>query len=224
MARQGVAKSIRPRRGSSAAARTAWRATYERSPYDELPWFEAGPSPPVKLAVVEGFFPKGGEILDVGCGAGSNVLYLAKAGFRAHGIDLSPGAVAAARGRAAKSGITADIQEGDALALRFANRSLDGVVDHGCFHTLPFTRREDYAKEVHRVLRAGGSFVLAWVAREHTGPMGPPHRPSVEEVAAIFESRFLFTRVEFSAGRGQGEPPTYFGFLSRRSESQPHQR
>jgi len=178
----------------------------------------------VKLAVLEGFLPKGGEVLDIGCGAGSNVLFLAKKGYRAHGIDLSPGAVAAARARVSKSGLNADIQEGDALVLNFSDGSLDGVVDHGCFHTLPLSRRGDYARETYRVLRPGGSFVLAWVAREHTGPLGPRHRPSLQEVTAVFESRFLFTRAGLNPGRGEEEPASYFGFLSRRSKPYPPRR
>jgi SAM-dependent methyltransferase len=208
-------------RGSSPAERAAWRETYRRSPYDQLPWFEPGPSLMVRLAVQDRFLPKGSEILDVGCGAGSNVLFLARQGFRAHGIDLSPGAVEAARARAARARLQVDLQEGDALALSFADETLDGIVDHGCFHTLPPPRRDDYAREVHRVLRPGGSFVLGWVAREHPGPMGPPHRPSVLEVADTFESRFLFTRVEFQPGRPSGGPASYFGFLRRRSEPYP---
>jgi SAM-dependent methyltransferase len=224
MRKRSGTSSRRSRRGSSVAHRAAWRATYEKNSYDQLPWFEPGPSPPVRLAVAEGFLRQGGDVLDIGCGAGSNVLFLARSGYLAHGIDLSPGAVAAARARAMESGLRADIQEGDALALRFPDRSLDGILDHGCFHTLPLSRRRDYARETHRVLRPGGSFVLAWVAREHTGPMGPPHRPSVQEVAAVFESRFLFTRVGFSPGREAGEPASYYGFLSRRAKPYPPRR
>ena len=74
------------------------------------------------------------------------------------------------------------------------------------------------------MLRPGGSFVLAWVAREHTAPMGPPHRPSVQEVAAALESRFLFTRVEFNPGREDGALSSYIGFLSRRSAPYPRRR
>ncbi|MGA8710272.1 MAG: class I SAM-dependent methyltransferase [Thermoplasmata archaeon] len=221
MVNQRQRKWTRAQRGSSPTHRAQWRSTYEETAYDQLPWFEPGPSPPIRFAVAEGFLPKGGDVLDVGCGAGSNVLFLAKRGYRAHGIDLSPGAVAAARARAAKAGLVADVQEGDALALPFAKGGLDGMLDHGCFHTLPISRRGDYAREAHRVLRPGGSFVLCWVAREATGRMGPPHRPSLHEVTETFESRFLFTRTGYLLGREEGEPPTYFGFLSRRSEPQP---
>jgi SAM-dependent methyltransferase len=198
--------------------------TYEKTPYDQLPWFEPGPSVGVQRAVDEGFLPEGGEVLDVGCGAGSNVLFLAGRGYRVHGIDLSPGAVAAARSRAALAHLTVDIQEGDALALSFPDASLDALIDNGCFHTLPLSRRERYAEEVYRVLRVRGSFVLSWVAREHTGSRGPPHRPSLAEVTALLESRFLFVRTGFHPSSEEGEPPTYFALLSRRSAPYPPPR
>ncbi len=224
MSQQKTAKPPRARQGSSAEDRAAWRSTYENTAFDQLPWFEPGPSPPVKLAVDEGFLPKGGDVLDVGCGAGSNVLFLAANGYRAHGIDLSPGAVAAARARASESRLSADIQEGDALALAFPVGALDGMVDNGCFHTLPIPRRGDYAKEAYRVLRPGGSLVLSWVAREHTAEMGPRHRPSLQEVTAALESRFLFTRTGYQPSREEGGPSTYFAFLSRRSTPYPPPR
>src|SRR5208282_4694451 len=224
MSSRRTPKPPRARRGSSPGDRAAWRSTYEETPFDQLPWFEPGPSPPVRLAVDDGFLPKGGEVLDVGCGAGSNVIFLAAHGYRAHGIDLSPGAVTAARTRVSESRLHADIQEGDALALAFPAGGLDGMVDNGCFHTLPIARREDYAKEAFRVLRPGGSLVLSWVAREHTGTMGPRHRPSLQEVAAALESRFLFTRTGFQPSREEGGPATYFAFLLRRSTPYPPPR
>lgn len=219
-----VTGPTRWRRGSSSRDRAQWRRTYEETPYDRLPWFEPGPSVGVKLAVEVGFLARGGAVLDVGCGAGSNVLFLAESGFRAHGVDLSPGAVAAARARAAEARLAVDIQEGDVLALPFPDGSFDAVVDNGCFHTLPLSRRERYAKEVLRVLRPAGRFVLSWVAREHAGMRGPPHRPSLREVTALLESRFLFVRTGFQPGGEEGEPPSYFALLARRSTPYPPPR
>jgi len=217
-------RPVRRRGGSSAKERANWRATYEDSRYDQLPWFDPGPSPQVVLAVDTGFLTRGMEILDVGCGAGSNVLYLARSGFRASGIDLSPGAVTAARGRLAEAHLDARIGEGDVLALPFPAGSFDGLVDNGCFHTIPLRRRGRYADEVHRVLRPGGAFVLSWVAREHTSPMGPRHRPSLREVVTLLESRFLFLRTGFrSASEAEG-PSAYFGFLRRRTGPYPPAR
>ncbi len=178
----------------------------------------------MKLAVEEGFLPKDGEVLDIGCGAGSNLLYLARSGYRPHGVDLSPGAVAAARSRADATHLTIDVREGDALALPFADGSFVGLIDNGCFHTIPLRRRSHYAEEVHRVLRPAGAFVLSWVAREHAGAHGPPHRPSLREVTTLLESRFLFVRTGFRSGREPDDLPTYFAFLTKRTGAYPPPR
>ncbi len=212
------------RRGSSATHRAQWRATYERSRYSDLPWFAPGPSSQVREAVRTRFWPKGGAVLDVGCGAGSNVLFLARSGFEAHGIDLSPGAVRAARDRASRSRLTVDVQEGDALAMPFPTARFDGVMDNGCFHTLPLVRRRDYAAEVARVLRPGGGFLLSWVAREHTPTHGPRHRPSLEEVTDAFESRFLFSRTQFVSFSERDGPSVYVAWTIRRTAPQPPPR
>lgn len=224
MAAKRARRTASSERGTAPLTRRFWRDRYAETPYDELPWFEAGASRSVRLAYAERFFPKRGSILDIGCGAGSNVLFLARKGFRALGIDLSPGAVEAARTRAAKERLKIDVREGDALALPFAKAKLDGAIDHGCFHTLPLRRRRAYTREVSRVIRPAGKFVLAWVAREFTADWGPPHRPSLEEITRLFEPTFLFNRTGFESGGKDGVPSSYFAFLTRRSGPQPPPR
>jgi SAM-dependent methyltransferase len=211
-------------RGSSAAARAAWRRTYDREKYTDLPWFEAGPSDQVRRAVRDRFWAPRSSVLDIGCGAGSNVLYLARHGYRALGVDLSPGAVRAARDRAERAGLAVSVREGDALALPFARRRLDGATDNGCFHTLPIPRRGEYAREVARVLRPGGGFVLAWVAREYTKPLGPPHRPSVGEIAEVFEAQFHFEELMSRPGSDRHGLPAYVARMTRRRSPQPPRR
>jgi ubiquinone/menaquinone biosynthesis C-methylase UbiE len=175
-------------------------------------------------AVDESFFPPKGAVLDVGCGAGSNVLWLARKGYEAHGVDLSPGAIRAAGERASEAGLTVDLRVGDALALDFPAARFDALVDHGCFHTLPMARRADYAKEVARVLGPEGRYLLCWVAREYTESMGPPHRPSLHEVTEVFEDRFLFGRTEFRPGSEDEGLPAYAAWLTRRTAPQPPPR
>lgn len=204
--------------------RAQWRSVYENTAYDQLPWFDPGPSRGVRLAVEAGFLPARGELLDVGCGAGSNLIFLAGKGLTVHGVDLSPVAVDVARARAREAGREVDVREGDVLALPFADGGFDAAVDNGCFHALPLSRRERYAKEMCRVLKPEGRFVLSWVAREHTGPRGPRHRPSLLEVTKLLESRFLFFRTGFLAGDEEEGPAAYYAFLTRRSAPYPPQR
>jgi SAM-dependent methyltransferase len=212
------------RRGSPPEHRSLWAAMYAETPYEQLPWYHPDPSAHVVRAVDEGFLEPGTRVLDIGCGAGSNVLYLSRSGFHGVGVDISPGAVRAATARARGEGVRAEFRVGDALELDFPDGEFGGAVDNGCFHTLPIERRSDYAIEVSRVLAPGGRFVLSWVAREHTGSPGPPHRPSLEEVTRAFEAKFLFTRTGFHASRPDGGAAVYDAWLTSRTSPQPPPR
>jgi SAM-dependent methyltransferase len=173
--------------------------------------------------VETGGFVPGSRVLDIGCGAGTNALFLARAGFRASGIDLAPGAIRAAQSRARRGKLDVEFRVGDALRLPFRRANFGGLVDIGCFHTLPVRLRGQYAGEASRVLRPGGRFALAWVAREFSGAFGPPHRLSVEEVTEALERQFVFLKVEFSPG-GRDRLPSYGALLERRRHPQPPAR
>ena len=201
------------RRGSASEERAHWAAAYDSTPYHDLPWFDPDPSPQVVEAVQSRFFAPGSRVLDIGCGAGSNVLYLARSGFEAHGVDLSPGAVRAARQRAADAALTVHVREGDVLDLPFPESTFSAALDNGCFHTLPVDRRPDYVREAARVLRPGGSLLLSWIGRESTLPMGPPHRPSLAEVVVPFEREFLFRRTELRERPEREHPVAYVAWM-----------
>jgi SAM-dependent methyltransferase len=197
---------------------------YENRPYRDLPWWSPTPSEEVVGAVRTRFFPKGGAVLDVGCGAGSNLLYLARRGYRAAGVDLAPKAIAAALERAERAGVKVDARIGDALNLPFPAGRFDAANDRGCYHTLPIPRRREYAAELARVVRPGGKFLVTWVGREETKADGPPHRPSVEETTHAFEKWFLFQRVEFYPPGVGSSRAGYVGWLERRQQPQPPPR
>lgn len=216
------------RAGISRRSREEWQETYERTPYHELPWFSPRPYPWVELAVKERWWRPGTRILDVGCGAGTNALFLARSGFKVSGLDVAAGAIESAKARASAAGLTVDFRVGDALDLPYGPRVFGGAIDIGCFHTLPVRFRRRYARELARVLRPRRSFALSWVAREHGSPLGPPHRPSLEEVASAFEDEFLFLRTEYrpsaTGRRSPGAPPVYCAHLARRSFRRPPRR
>ncbi|MGA7923048.1 MAG: class I SAM-dependent methyltransferase [Thermoplasmata archaeon] len=201
--------------------REAWRKTYEGTDYRRLPWFSSSPSPVVREGVQKKWFARGTRVLDIGCGAGTNCLFLAKEGYRVSGIDLAPGAIDAARERARRAHLEVDFRVGDAVHLPFPQRTFGGVNDFGCFHTLPIRLRPGYCHEVARVLRPGGTYLLSWMAREFPCKrFGPPHRPSLEEVTRVFEHNFIFRRAEYS-DRGRGLPKFYTAVLERRARPQP---
>ncbi len=58
-----------------------------------------------------------GRVLDVGCGTGENVLFLAWRGYPTVGIDISPTAIERARAKAVERGITATFYVGNAVSI-----------------------------------------------------------------------------------------------------------
>ena len=170
-----------------------------------MPWFSARPSPWVVRAVREGHFPAGGRILDVGCGSGTTLLWLAGHGFEACGIDVSPTAVGVAASRARRAGLRVDLRVAGVDRIPFERKTFDGGIDTGCFHSIPRRLREQYAAEIARVIRPAGLLLLTWIPREVQSSLGPPHRPSLAEVATVFEPYFLFDRVDrYASGSPQG--------------------
>jgi SAM-dependent methyltransferase len=161
-----------------------------------MPWYSPRPSPWLVRAVREKQLPPRARILDVGCGSGTNALWLSRHGFRAVGVDVSPTAIAAAAARARRAGAEVDLRVASADRLPFGRASFGAAVDTGCFHSIPLRLRGPYAKELARVLRPNARFLLTWIPREVRLELGPPHRPSLAEVADVFEPWFIFAAVE----------------------------
>jgi len=232
MARRRTVRSLpRAASRSAAPASRSWAQVYAETPYQKLPWYSPRPSAWLVKAVRARWVSPPGPIVDIGCGAGTNVLWLARRRFHATGIDLAPGAIAAAEQRARRRRATAKFRVGNALALPMRSASFGAALDNGCFHTLPVTERGTYAAEVARVLRPKGVFLISWVAREETRQFGPTHRPSLQEVTEAFESRFIFLHTQFFGGTSLGawvacgHPlARYSAVLMRRTAPQPPTR
>jgi len=110
-------------------------------------------------------------VLEVGCGPGAQLWYLAHEGHRAIGLDISRPGLDRARGRLAEEGLVARLVEGDACALPYPTAAFDLVVDVEAYAHL----HEDGAAiawaEAARVLRPGGHF-LSIAFTSHTDGAG----------------------------------------------------
>lgn len=103
--------------------------------------------------------PAGSRVLDVGCGPGIWTRELARRGYDVSAIDLTTAAVEMTRRSLDLFGLKADVQQGDAENLPFADASFDAVVSHGVIHHTPDTER--CVAEIARVLRSGGIAVVS---------------------------------------------------------------
>jgi SAM-dependent methyltransferase len=119
-------------------------------------WHLSAASPELLAATTDGWLGHQGEVLDIGCGLGSELAFLVGAGWRGCGVDLS--AVALRRAKA-EPGAAAFVQA-DAMQLPFTDRSFGLILDRGCFHYIQPGLRSGYSAEAERVLRPGGRLFL----------------------------------------------------------------
>ena len=105
----------------------------------------------------------GETVVDIGCGAGTDLLLAArKVGVtgKAIGVDMTPAMAERARGGARAMGFEhVEVRVGDALELPVDSGSVDVVISNGVINLTPDKDRA-YA-EAFRILKPGGRFQLA---------------------------------------------------------------
>ena len=128
------------------------------------------------------------KILDVGCGIGGSSLYLAQTfNARAVGITLSPVQASRATERAREAGLASEVQfqVADALQMPFADDSFDLVWSMESGEHMP--DKEKFLQECYRVLKVGGTFLMAtWCHRPITPATGELTRDEQEHLAEIY--------------------------------------
>lgn len=128
------------------------------------------------------------DILDVGCGIGGSSLYLStKFDAKATGITLSPVQQKRARERAEAAGLVNKVQfqVADALNLPFADETFDLVWSLESGEHMP--DKEKFMQECHRVLKPGGTFLMAtWCHRPPTPATGQLTADEQQHLAEIY--------------------------------------
>lgn len=104
----------------------------------------------------------GKNLLDVGCGTGSQAFRLAREfpGLEITGVDGDPLILERARRKLADSGLSADFLEGRAESLPFQDSSFDSAVSTMVFHHLSREIKEAALHEILRILKPGRLFLL----------------------------------------------------------------
>lgn len=104
------------------------------------------------------------DVLEIGCGLGTDGAQFAHAGANYTGIDLTEAAVDLARRRFELFNLPGNFRVADAEQLDFPDNSFDLVYSHGVLHHTPDTAAA--VREIHRVLRPGGRAVVMLYHRD----------------------------------------------------------
>jgi SAM-dependent methyltransferase len=175
-------------------------ATYEwAKSWADLPW--AHKEPTLFLAEICRR-RKPGKALDIGCGAGTDSVFLAQQGWDVSSLDFMPRALEYTQQRAAEAGVSVTPIEADITEWKPPYK-YDLILDHGLLHNMDPQRHAAYRACVMQALADNGEFVLLhWhplYPGQPNGKLGPTRR-NRDELKAFFapdlQERF-FAREEF---------------------------
>jgi SAM-dependent methyltransferase len=157
--------------------------------------------------------------LELGCGTGSNAVWLAGRGFTVTAIDLSPEAIDRARRRAREAGALVHFLAADLRRLPSSEGPYEFFVDCGCFGAVQRQGARGYLDALARLTRRGSlGLVLTGNDAEPPDGVGPPGL-SAEQLHADFEGLFDMLRLRpfrFDAHQGNGKEYLGWSCLLRR--------
>jgi SAM-dependent methyltransferase len=154
------------------------------------PW-DTGKVPAELIELVEGndALPAG-RALDIGCGTGTQAVYLAEQGWEVTGIDAIAKPLQKARARAVASGVSVEWIRADVTQLPDVGLApgYTLVFDRGCFHGLNAREQAAYAAGVTQLAAPGATLLMLAFARNdvRVGPAGVDE-PAVVEALADWE-------------------------------------
>jgi len=127
-----------------------------------------------------------GRALDLGCGTGTQTVYLEQHSWRVTGIDIVPRAVEQARRKAEAAAVHPTLVCGDITHLRDLDIGDDYslVLDLACFHGLPADQRQQTADGVTDVAASAAIFLLFGFGPGRRGPL--PSGIDADEVRRLF--------------------------------------
>ena len=125
--------------------------------FKQPPW-DTGISPPELLDFINTHSP--GRAIDIGCGTGTNLITLARAGWKVTGVDFAPRAISLAKQKLRAQAIQANLQVSDATKLDGISGPFDLVFDVGCFHGIPPQGQTKYLDQLERILAPNGFWLM----------------------------------------------------------------
>lgn len=199
-----------------------WDSSYESG---RVPW-DPGPYDGHLPAVIADHEIAPCRVVDIGCGTGKSLVWLAEHGFDCTGIEIAPTALEMAEKLARSRGVECDWLygsfphdfDGAASEQTIADGSFGLAVDRGVFHL--HTARADqrhFVDGVSRVLARGGLWYSLLASSAKGSGFGGPPRWSKREITNAVEARFEIVSLTESIfnPREQGSMPAWVCVLRK---------
>lgn len=145
------------------------------------------------------------HFLEMGCGAGPNLVWLAQKGITVSGVDISPTALKLARQSLERAGYghrIAQLIEASVSDVPLDAEAFDGVIEACVFQHLARPERRRAFKEVKRLLKRGGVFVGYMLDVGHTVFQGKQGEELPDDPGTLMlsdnSSKFYLTNIGVS--------------------------
>lgn len=202
-------------------------ATYDwAKSWRDLPWSHEEPTLFLAQVCQE---RKPGRALDIGCGAGTDSVFLARQGWDVTALDFMPKALEYTVQRAKEAGVNVTPVEADVAEWQVPN-GYDLVLDHGLLHNMDPLRHAAYRERLIATIGENADFVLLhWHPRfqgQANGKMGP-RRVSRADIEAFFAPELqlrFFALEEFEDLPdmvGGGMSQAFYWFRRNQAHSRP---
>jgi SAM-dependent methyltransferase len=158
----------------------------------ETPWDSGVPSKEL-IRVLDAEKIKPCRAVELGCGTGTNAIYLASRGFDVTGLDCSATALEQARTKAVEAGVNVRFLEADLCRFKLDLEPFDFIFDRGCYHSVRRLDIAGFLQTLRRLSKPGTRYlVLTGNANEKTE--GPPrvHEHEIRiDLEGLFEIQFI---------------------------------
>lgn len=132
---------------------------YRNVPLSEIPWNIETP-PQLLVELIDSGLVKPCKAVDLGCGAGNYVIYLASRGFDVTGVDFSAEAVKIAKENAREKHVQCTFLVADIVnELNDLKQTWDFAYDWGVLHHIFPRYRPKYVDNVRQILNPHGKYL-----------------------------------------------------------------
>ncbi|MBU6454842.1 MAG: class I SAM-dependent methyltransferase [Cyanobacteria bacterium REEB67] len=179
-----------------------WESSYRAG--TDLPW-DCGKPADELVEYFQGLGEaKPRSVLEIGCGTGTNAVWMAGQGCCVTATEIAPTALKMAAERAERAGVRVDLRQsyvGEALPVDAGSH--DFAFDRGVYHVIPAAQRAFFVANLAAALETGAYWLsLAGCKDEHRDDpqVGPPQLSAVEllqhieplfEVIKLERSKFI---------------------------------
>ncbi len=190
-----------------------WDKKYRKGRW--APWNSDLPAAPVLQEAIKKKEIKPCRTVVLGCGSGSNAIFLAKNGFDVTAIDIAPSALGIAMADAKKAGVKVRWVLADVLKLP-ESKTYDLIFDRGCYHNVRYVDAAGFVASMKQLTRPG-SRCFVFSRNEDSAP-GIREKTMRDDFSELFDFEWLRKATMHTGINGRNHHDAWSVMLRRKGK------